>query len=162
MDVYEIRRANFRKLAGAGPRGWIQKAADRLGKSHSQVSHFGGDNPSKKIGEQVAREIEMAYGLPDGALDRPLKGSALPTNGTLSSSQELHLESLAKAVKWIRFEERRDGPYQPERHAERLMALYRLIEADGGDLSPEHAEAIIRQGDATDDLRREPAAATAR
>lgn len=164
MDVYEVRRANFRELAGGnpdgtGPHGWLQRAADRLGKSHSQITNFGGKNPTKNIGEQVAREIERAYGLSDGMLDRPLKGSGLPTNGTLSPSPELHIDSLAQAVKWIRFEERRLGVYQPERHAERLMSLYRLIEADGGVLSPEHAEAIISQGDPNDAPRREPAAA---
>ncbi|WP_257602983.1 hypothetical protein [Pseudomonas aeruginosa] len=34
--------------------------ADLLGKSQAQVSSFAGKNPSKGIGNQIAREIELA------------------------------------------------------------------------------------------------------
>lgn len=152
MDVFDLRWQNFRRLAEPGIHGWIQRAADRLGKSHAQVSAFGGDARRKNIGEKIAREIEVAYGVPRGWLDT-LNDSALPTKGTVAlpvASHEVDLAHLAQAVQWVRFEESRAGePYHPERHAERLMALYRQIVADGGALSPEHAEAIIRsQGDA--------------
>lgn len=146
MKIHEIRWTNFRRLAEAGNHGWIQRAADTLGKSHAQVSQFGGDAPRKNIGEKIAREIEAAYGIATGALDS-LNNSALPTKGTVASpapSRDLDIACLAQAVQWVRFEEARAGvPYHPERHAQRLMSLYRQIEADGGSLSPEHAEAII-------------------
>lgn len=145
MDIYQVRWRNFRELAGAGEHGWIQRAADRLGKAHAQVSHFGSDAPSKNIGEKVARQIEEAYGKPRGWLDN-LNPSALPTVGTsppASSSPSFNAAYVAEAEKWVRFEEGRQGPLQPLRRAERLIALYQQVEADGGSLSPEHAEAII-------------------
>lgn len=45
--------------------------ADLLGKAPAQVSAFGGKNPSKGIGDQIAREIENALGLHSGYLDMP-------------------------------------------------------------------------------------------
>jgi transcriptional regulator with XRE-family HTH domain len=50
----------------------------------------------------------------------------------------------AEAEKWIRFEERAGVVFQPVRRAERLMEIYRDVLADGGSLTPEHAEAFIR------------------
>lgn len=67
MDIYKIRWMNFRSLAGH--KGGITEAAEKLGKSQGQVSHFGGKEPSKNIGEQIAREIEEAFELPPYWLD---------------------------------------------------------------------------------------------
>lgn len=45
--------------------------ADLLGKAPAQVSAFGGKNPTKGIGNQIARELETALGLHSGYLDMP-------------------------------------------------------------------------------------------
>lgn len=45
--------------------------ADLLGKAPAQVSAFGGKNPTKGIGDQIAREIEKALDLHNGYLDMP-------------------------------------------------------------------------------------------
>lgn len=45
--------------------------ADKLGKAPAQVSAFGGKNPTKGIGDQIAREIEKALHLHEGYLDMP-------------------------------------------------------------------------------------------
>lgn len=45
--------------------------ADLLGKAPAQVSAFGGKNPTKGIGDQIAREIEVALRLHHGYLDMP-------------------------------------------------------------------------------------------
>ncbi|WP_259697756.1 LexA family transcriptional regulator [Pseudomonas protegens] len=45
--------------------------ADILGKAPAQVSAFGGKNPTKGIGNQIAREIERALDLHNGYLDMP-------------------------------------------------------------------------------------------
>jgi len=45
--------------------------ADLLGKAPAQVSAFGGKNPTKGIGDQIAREIEKALKLHSGYLDMP-------------------------------------------------------------------------------------------
>jgi hypothetical protein len=49
----------------------ITAAASQLGKLQGQVSHFGGKNPIKPIGDQIASEIEAAFNLPHGWLDGP-------------------------------------------------------------------------------------------
>lgn len=70
MDISEIRRHNFRLLAAAHDKDEPKRVADRLGKSPSQISHLIGPNPSKNIGRQIAREVEVGYGKPRGWLDQ--------------------------------------------------------------------------------------------
>lgn len=47
----------------------LTDVADLLGKAPAQVSAFGGKNPTKGIGDQIAREIEKALSLYNGYLD---------------------------------------------------------------------------------------------
>lgn len=65
--IKETRLHNARLLqAEAGS----QKAVcEKLGKSQSRVSAFMGDNPSKGIGDAIAREFEVAFDLPNGWMD---------------------------------------------------------------------------------------------
>lgn len=58
--------------------------ADKLGKAPAQVSAFGGKNPTKGIGNQIAREIEKALNLQSGYLDMPHSYGEL-NNGTVLS-----------------------------------------------------------------------------
>lgn len=68
MNISDIRLKNFRRvLAERNLR--LTDIADRLGKAPAQVSAFGGKNPTKGIGNQIAREIEEALHLRNGFLD---------------------------------------------------------------------------------------------
>jgi hypothetical protein len=58
--IYVIRWRNFRDLIGPKS-GAITAAAERLGKTQGQVSHFGGKTPIKNIGDDIASEIEKAW-----------------------------------------------------------------------------------------------------
>lgn len=145
--IHEIRWRRFRQVMG-DESGALTRAAELLGKSQGHVSHFGGKNPTKPIGDKIAGEIEAAYGLPAGSLDT-LNGSGLPANDTLPAREDdvnfgLAAATVAQAEHWVRFEEKRHGKLRPVRRAERLIALCRQIQADGGHLSPEHAETIIK------------------
>jgi len=62
----------------------LTDVADLLGKAPAQVSAFGGKNPTKGIGDQIAREIERALGLYNGYLDMPF-GLGEFNNATLLS-----------------------------------------------------------------------------
>lgn len=62
----------------------LTDVAERLGKAPAQVSAFGGKNPTKGIGNQIAREIEKALHLHDGYLDMPY-GIGEFNNATLLS-----------------------------------------------------------------------------
>ena len=73
MDVKQIRRTNALKLL---KEKGINRSefARRIGKTPQQVSVYLRDNPTRNIGHQVARDIENAFGLASGALDRDPHG----------------------------------------------------------------------------------------
>ncbi|WP_294735728.1 LexA family transcriptional regulator [uncultured Pseudomonas sp.] len=70
MKISDTRLQNFRRIL-AERKLRLVDIADRLGKAPAQVSAFGGKNPTKGIGDQIAREIEKALSLPNGYLDMP-------------------------------------------------------------------------------------------
>jgi SOS-response transcriptional repressor LexA len=68
MNVREARYANTRTLIERC--GGVTVFADKIGKSQSQASQIAGENPIKGIGNKIAAEIEAAFGLERGWLDR--------------------------------------------------------------------------------------------
>ncbi|MBV7569662.1 LexA family transcriptional regulator [Pseudomonas sp. PDM27] len=70
MKISDTRLQNFRRIL-AERKLRLTDVADLLGKAPAQVSAFGGKNPTKGIGDQIAREIETALGLHNGFLDMP-------------------------------------------------------------------------------------------
>ncbi|MDF2792658.1 MAG: peptidase s24-like domain protein [Pseudomonas orientalis] len=70
MKISDTRLQNFRRIL-ADRKLRLTDIADILGKAPAQVSAFGGKNPTKGIGDQIAREIEKALGLHKGYLDMP-------------------------------------------------------------------------------------------
>ncbi|MDP9514784.1 LexA family protein [Pseudomonas protegens] len=70
MKISDTRLQNFRRVI-AEQKLRLTDVADRLGKAPAQVSAFGGKNPTKGIGNQIAREIEKALDLHIGYLDMP-------------------------------------------------------------------------------------------
>ncbi|GAA0907563.1 hypothetical protein GCM10009552_15660 [Rothia nasimurium] len=81
MDTYEIRYRNLRSLvaqlereagrAGYARAGGLAMLAERLNKQPAQVNHFASESRVKNIGPKIAREIDRAFGHPDGWLDQP-------------------------------------------------------------------------------------------
>lgn len=70
MRISDTRLYNFRQILAERKLRLID-IAELLGKAPAQVSAFGGKNPTKGIGDQIAREIERALALPNGSLDVP-------------------------------------------------------------------------------------------
>ncbi len=70
MKISDTRLQNFRRIL-AERKLRLTDIAELLGKAPAQVSAFGGKNPTKGIGDQIAREIESALNLHDGYLDMP-------------------------------------------------------------------------------------------
>ncbi|POF43408.1 peptidase S24 [Pseudomonas laurylsulfativorans] len=70
MKISDTRLQNFRRIL-AERKLRLTDVADLLGKAPAQVSAFGGKNPTKGIGDQIAREIEKALSLHNGYLDMP-------------------------------------------------------------------------------------------
>lgn len=163
--VYETRWRNFRALL-ASREMTITAAAELLEKTQGQVSHFGGSRPSKVIGDQLAGEIEAAFGLGPGDLDWPdlnKSGSEAAVKSapgsraemrTTSQNQTLTPSILTQVEHWLRFEEdalKRKGikawgadpVSQAVRRAERQLELIQLLQARGGTLRPEESADII-------------------
>jgi SOS-response transcriptional repressor LexA len=84
MKISDTRLQNFRRVLAAKNLR-LTDIADRLGKAPAQVSAFGGKNPTKGIGDQIAREIENALNLHHGYLDMPY-GLDEFNNGTVLSN----------------------------------------------------------------------------
>lgn len=71
MITREIRLENARRLARqADPKHPIKGLADVLGKPQALISNYIGRNPSKGIGPTISREIEKAFNLPHGWMDK--------------------------------------------------------------------------------------------
>lgn len=69
MDSKTIRYKNSRHLIDR--LGGVSAFAEKLGKQQSQVSAFAGSNPTKGIGNTIARQIEDKLKLPPGWMDLP-------------------------------------------------------------------------------------------
>ena len=83
MKISDTRLKNFRRVL-ADKKLRLTDIAELLNKAPAQVSAFGGKNPTKGIGDQIAREIEKALHLHDGYLDMPF-GVGEFSNATLIS-----------------------------------------------------------------------------
>lgn len=66
-----------------------------------------------------------------------------PSAGSVSHIEAISPAILARSEFWLRVEERAGVEYPDMRRAERMIALYKMIEADGGDLSPEHTVELV-------------------
>lgn len=93
--ISEIRLANARKIADE----YTNSAdfAKKIDRESTQVSRFMGANPTKKIGEKMARHIEIACGRPKGWLDTI--HSPEPPSSTLALNHKglLNLDLLNKS-----------------------------------------------------------------
>ncbi len=71
METKDIRRMNLRSLISEYASKGINKAifAERAGLNPAQLSQISGDNPSRNIGDVIARRIEVSLGLTNGWLD---------------------------------------------------------------------------------------------
>ncbi|MEX6677969.1 S24 family peptidase [Pseudomonas sp. W2Oct36] len=83
MNIKNTRLQNFRRILSE-KNIKLKDIANRLDKAPSQVSAFGGKNPTKGIGDQIARQIENALGLHDGYLDMPHGVGEFSTHQILS------------------------------------------------------------------------------
>ncbi|KOP51102.1 peptidase S24 [Pseudomonas coronafaciens pv. porri] len=68
MKIANTRLQNLKRVLSE-KKLRLTDLADRLGKAPAQVSAFAGKNPTKGIGDQIAREIEKALDLHNGYLD---------------------------------------------------------------------------------------------
>ncbi|NDL70528.1 S24 family peptidase [Halomonas sp. KG2] len=68
MNIHDLRLKLLHKVMEQRHMN-LQKLSDALDRHPSQCSSFAGKNPSKNIGERLARHIEEKLNLPDNYLD---------------------------------------------------------------------------------------------
>lgn len=116
MNISHTRLQNFRRVL-AEKKLRLTDIADLLGKAPAQVSAFGGKNPTKGIGNQIARELETALELHSGYLDMPYgqgefsnasiishAGRKLPVLGSIAAAtwyEDQPSIDLRDAKEWI-------------------------------------------------------------
>ncbi len=116
MKISDTRLRNFRRILSE-KKLRLTDMAELLDKAPAQVSAFGGKNPTKGIGDQIAREIEAALGLHNGYLDMPygvgefnnaavlgLTGRKLPVIGSIAAGSWCDSDGLFNpqdAEEWV-------------------------------------------------------------
>ncbi|BAP44745.1 peptidase S24, S26A and S26B [Pseudomonas sp. StFLB209] len=103
MTISDIRLQNLRRIM-AERQLRLTDIADLLGKAPAQVSAFGGKNPTKGIGNRIAREIEQVLHLQLGELD-VLGGTESSKNIDRASARaratELPMLDLKSVDSWM-------------------------------------------------------------
>ena len=88
MDIYAIRKQNLLSLLA----GKTQRScADRWETSPSTLSQIVSKNPVRNLGDDLARKIEQAEGLPNGWLDHVRQDEAHPRGQTLAPSSHANV-----------------------------------------------------------------------
>lgn len=91
-EISEIRLENTRDLAAIA--GGTGAFAARIDREPTQASRFMGKNPTKKIGDRLARHIETSFEKPKGWLDTQhhlLEGIEEWTDGDALSPDEVEV-----------------------------------------------------------------------
>lgn len=94
MDIYETRRSNLRSLVSSRFNGRIAGLAEAVGKAPSYMSRCLTGKPEhrKRIGEQMARDIEKALSLDLLWLDKVHGDSSPPTSKHCARDPNEHHE----------------------------------------------------------------------
>lgn len=95
----EIRRDNARKLRdGVGGNTYFATLIDR---EATQTSRFMGDNPTKNIGDDMARHIERCFDLPRGWLDKEHQATNVAKVDNVSDTESSADIRTVPVISWI-------------------------------------------------------------
>ena len=70
MDINTIRLQNMRSLVGRDGTPTRRALAEAVSMRYELLSNYIGKNPTKNIGNDLARRTEQALGLPHGWMDQ--------------------------------------------------------------------------------------------
>lgn len=110
MGIYDLRKENLQKLIAQRYDGVIKKLCTDMGVAHNTIWRLVADSKhSRNIGEDLARRIEEATGVPSGYLD-------------LNEADQVDAEvsDMARRISAL-----------PKRNREALMEMLSVIEARG-------------------------------
>lgn len=93
----EIRRDNARKLRDSS--GGNSSFATLLDREPTQISRVIGKNPTKKIGDDLARHIEKCFSLPEGWLDKEHQATNVTAAPEVADTElEIH---MVPVISWV-------------------------------------------------------------
>lgn len=141
LSIYDTRRENLRLLCRR--HGGKQKVALKLGHANaSYISQLAGPNPTKKISEEVARDIEVKMDLEPGCMDVPGMGrvAAITKAPALAEPPadytppaKLTEQRLVDATQVVMAAAQRAGaPLPPSKIGELIALAYHTHRGDGG------------------------------
>lgn len=100
MNIKDTRLQNFRRVLEEKNLK-LKDISYLLDKAPSQISAFAGKNPTKGIGDHIAREIERALELHNGYLDLPYVLDEFNSLTVMSAgSRRLPVLNAAQAASW--------------------------------------------------------------
>ncbi|BEM54492.1 S24 family peptidase [Serratia marcescens] len=97
--IEEIRRENARKLRDGV--GGNSNFAAMLDREATQISRVIGKNPTKKIGDDLARHMEICFSLATGWLDKTHDAAAGHTNIQETSYGNDKKIKLVPVISWV-------------------------------------------------------------
>lgn len=134
-DVFDIRRKNLRSLASVIKPAQI---ADKAGISPGYLSQMIGKTKHRNIGEKMARKIERALGMNEGALDSPHGQAPTPSPYTVDT------ENVSRAILLVRREVKAaKADISDEAFAEIVALIYEDLQK-GLVVEPGRVRALIR------------------
>jgi len=96
----EIRRENARKLRDST--GGNNSFAVLLDREPTQISRVIGKNPTKKIGDDLARHIEKCFSLPEGWLDKEHQTTNVTSTSSAPDVSDTDLEiHMVPVISWV-------------------------------------------------------------
>lgn len=111
MDIFEIRRQNLRDLITKRFNGRIAGLADAIDRAPSYISRCVTGKPEhrKRIGEQLARDIELKLEIPLLSLDRD-KSDEVGHGNVIPTVQPHRKPRKYPLISWIAAGERAESP----------------------------------------------------
>lgn len=103
-EISEVRLENARALAKLA--GGTGAFAARIDREPTQASRFMGKNPTKKIGDRLARHIEECFGKPRGWLDTDHQADSAPPEAALQGAELAPAPrmkaAMAPEISWVK------------------------------------------------------------
>lgn|GEM_PF-1387837 len=139
-DITQIRLDNARSLAEKFSK--LAEFADRIDRQPTQVSRFMGKNPSKNIGNTMARHIEACFKLPNGWMDQAhtdQNAASTPNTASLhyaltSETDEVELlKTVIATIEEILIEE--ELTLSPEQKAQAIIGCLKTCISRGEKLA---------------------------
>ena len=99
-DIHTIRRENTIRLFSEKGLSREDFAA-KIKIAYSQLGHYIGKNPTKNIGDAIAKRIEDAFGLPSHYLDQDFDLLITTFDGNVNFNEKIEIIKEVPVISWV-------------------------------------------------------------